>query len=153
MLSRNKYITCGVFLCFPFPLASGVRHPNALPRHAFQSLLWNLAASERIELYGREGAVEGDLVFPRNSASNTDVTLTDPGTDVLDSEAEEAAEDDEGGADEDEEAAEMSRDPEAREPKRPKRTPARLPDVHVVTKEDVEKGAFRLTDVVLPMPG
>lgn len=42
---------------------------------------------------------------------------------------------------------------ESRDAKRPKKTPSRLPEVHIVTKDDVDKGAFGLTDVVLPMPG
>ncbi|CAN0520914.1 unnamed protein product, partial [Ectocarpus sp. 12 AP-2014] len=114
--------------------------------HAFQSLLWNLAASERIKLYGRDAAVEGDLVFPRDSpaaAIEDDATLVDP---AIGAAAVDAAEEDGDGEDEGGEGQQ----PEA---KRAKTAETSLPPVHVVTKEDVEEGTFRLTDVVLPMPG
>ncbi|CAM9851642.1 unnamed protein product [Ectocarpus sp. 6 AP-2014] len=114
--------------------------------HAFQSLLWNLAASERIKLYGRDAAVEGDLVFPRDSpaaAIEDDATLVDPATGAA---AVDAAERDGDGEDEGGEGQQ----PEA---KRAKTAGSSLPPVHVVTKEDVEEGTFRVTDVVLPMPG
>ena len=37
---------------------------KSMYQHAFQSYLWNHAASERVRLYGVERAVEGDLVLP-----------------------------------------------------------------------------------------
>lgn len=43
--------------------------------------------------------------------------------------------------------------PESREAKRARKTREALPEVHVVTAEDVKQGTFELTDVVLPMPG
>lgn len=119
---------------------------DADQRHAFQSLLWNLAASERIKLYGRDAAVEGDLVFPRDSPAaviEDDATLVDP---AIGAAAVDAAEGDGDGEDEGGEGQQ----PEA---KRAKTAGTSLPPVHVVTKEDVEEGTFRLTDVVLPMPG
>ncbi|CAN0456996.1 unnamed protein product, partial [Hapterophycus canaliculatus] len=57
-------------------------------RHAFQSLLWNLAASERIRVYGRgDGAVEGDLVFSKDSAAadmEAEGVLIEPGVEIMD---------------------------------------------------------------------
>lgn len=97
-------------------------------------------------MYGREGVVEGDLVFPKDSAVSEESSVADPDADLLDAEGG-ALLSFEGEADEGEEAI------ESRDAKRPKKTPARLPEVHIVTKDDVDKGAFGLTDVVLPMPG
>lgn len=136
-------------------------------RHAFQSLLWNLAATERINVYGRgEGAVVGDLVFPKDSADadmDVDGTMIEPDVEILDADPaaaaaaggeEEAADggDGEGGTADADEGEGGGGPPE---PKRAKKggSPANLPAVHVVTKEDVEAGTFGLTDVVLPMPG
>lgn len=108
-------------------------------RHAFQSLLWNLAASERIKLYGREGVVEGDLVFPPDVAVMEEDPILIEAPASVDEIAVLGDGDQEGEG-----------DPEA---KRAKKGPPRLPPVHVVTKEDVEAGTFQLTDVILPMPG
>lgn len=123
--------------------------PNDI-RHAFQSLLWNLAASERVKLYGRDGVVEGDLVFPQDSAAvEADAVFAEPAGEI-DSAAAGALAAVDGGAAADTGDGEGEEDPEA---KRAKKGKTSLPPVHVVTKKDVEEGKFRLTDVVLPMPG
>lgn len=135
----------------PASLPASFPPPTPSFRHAFQSLVWNLAASERVKLYGWEGAVEGDLVFPKNaSASSPDAMLAEP--EVLIDAQEEAS----PGVGEDRGAGEEAAagdSLEKREVKRAKTVRAPLPEVHVVTKEDVESGVFRLSDVVLPMPG
>ncbi len=113
-------------------------------RHAFQSLLWNLAASERIKLYGRDGAVEGDLVFPKDSAAAAAAAALGDDVALAESAAVE-------GADEIEQEQEVAEEQPEAQPS--KSDPAPLPSVHVVTKEDVEQGTFGLADVVLPMPG
>ncbi|CAN0053154.1 unnamed protein product, partial [Laminaria digitata] len=118
--------------------------------HAFQSLVWNLAASERVKLYGREGAVEGDLVFPKDSSTNPDATLVEPEVHILNTQEASPGVGAGGGGGEEAGAGDSA---ENREVKRAKTVRAPLPDVHVVTKEDVEEGVFRLSDVVLPMPG
>lgn len=111
-------------------------------RHAFQSLVWNLAASERIKLYGREGVVEGDLVFPKDSAAVLDDN-DEPVLELVNTASEASA--DAKGEDAD---VGGEGEPEAKRAKT-----GGVPAVHVVTKEDVEQGTFLLTDVVLPMPG
>ena len=103
-----------------------------------------------MKLYGREGAVEGDLVFPKDSSANPDATLVEPEVQIL--ATGEALPGPGVGGDGGEEAG-VGDSAENREVKRAKTVRAPLPDVHVVTKEDVEQEAFRMSDVVLPMPG
>lgn len=56
---------------------------RAIPRsmrtmyvHAYQSFLWNHAASLRFEAYGADKVVAGDLVLPPNSSTGSDDWLT-----------------------------------------------------------------------------
>lgn len=133
-------------------------------RHAFQSLVWNLAASERIALYGREAAVVGDLVFPKDSPVDIDSTTAEPepeaadGNDATNASASASADDAE--ADAGAESAEVNgegeggdEEAEGRDAKRARKCRDALLDVHVVTQEDVDKGTFKITDVILPLPG
>jgi tRNA pseudouridine13 synthase len=39
--------------------------------HAYQSFLWNAAATHRVSAFGAGGAVAGDLVLDRTSAGGT----------------------------------------------------------------------------------
>lgn len=83
--------------------------------------------------------MEGDLVFrPNSAAGEDDAVFAEPL----------AAADEVAGTEDGDEGGEE--DPEA---KRAKTGPTSLPPVHVVTEEDVKAGTFRLTDVILPMPG
>lgn len=107
-------------------------------------MLWNLAASKRIELYGRDGVVKGDLVFPKDSAVDLDDALMEPQIEIAAADEAAVGVHGCGGGEEGVENTDA---------KRAKTTRAPLPSVHVVTKEDMEKGTFELTDVVLPMPG
>lgn len=128
-------------------------------RHAFQSLVWNLAASERVDRYGREGVVEGDLVFPKHvNVEEVESILVDPDVamgaqDQLLNSTEAAGEGGEGNEGGEGDEGDESDVANTREAKRARKTQEGLPEVHVVTQEDVKKGIFDITDVVLPMPG
>lgn len=88
-------------------------------------------------------------MFPKSSAVEVDSTLAEPvqttlaagetaSTELVGEEDVGEGEGGEGGG---------------WQAKRAKTERAPLPEVHVVTKEDVESLTFKLTDVVLPMPG
>lgn len=97
--------------------------------HAYQSYLWNSAASHRLATYGAEAAVVGDLVLPRGSKAAGGEA--GDGAAAGDATAQNAPEQEEG----DRADGEARREP------------------HVVTAEEAAAGAFSIEDVVLPMPG
>lgn len=108
---------------------------EAIPRnlrsmyvHAYQSYLWNMATSHRIEQHGAGAVIAGDLVLPPTAAAAGESTLDE---DAM----EEAAPDAEGR-----EAGGM-------------RAAGRLAAVHVVTAEEAAAGTYDVADVVLPLPG
>ncbi|KAF6264278.1 pseudouridine synthase [Scenedesmus sp. NREL 46B-D3] len=123
--------------------------------HAWQSWLWNRAASERFRKYGADKAVAGDLVLlhPQQqqqdevAAAEADVSA-EAAVDALydaeeqDSQAaaaiEAAAAGDGDGGDDAAGAASAA---------------ARLSSVHVVTEAEAAAGKFSIRDVVLPLPG
>lgn len=92
--------------------------------HAYQSLVWNFAASKRWELYGAS-VVKGDLVFDVTSGPKE---VEVPGETVDDEENIHLGE------------AEADSDG-------PRRS------VHVLTEEDVLSGRYSVSDVILPAPG
>lgn len=112
---------------------------------------WNAAASHRIETYGADRVVTGDLVLVQDDAARAAArnrgaarqqqqqqqspqqagSAGDEGAAALDATA--AADDDEAGAAE--EAAGGTN------------------EVHVVTAEEAAAGRFSIDDVVLPLPG
>ncbi|KAH8653448.1 pseudouridine synthase [Xylariales sp. PMI_506] len=92
--------------------------------HAYQSLVWNFAASRRWELFGAN-LVKGDLVFARADS------LTKP-------DVQPADEDDE------ENIHLRGADVGTEEPQQ---------RVHVLTDEDLKEGQYSIHDVVLPSPG
>ncbi|KAL1503112.1 hypothetical protein AB1Y20_011175 [Prymnesium parvum] len=111
------------------------RLPRALRMmyaHAFQSYLWNHAASERVRLHGVDGAVAGDLVLPGGAAEAAEAAAEAGGEEAAAeagweaAAAEEAAEGEVGGG-------------EAR--------------VHVVSEEEAARGAYSIDEVVLPLLG
>ncbi|XP_024545318.1 pseudouridylate synthase 7 homolog isoform X2 [Selaginella moellendorffii] len=97
--------------------------------HSYQSYLWNSAASTRIQKYGVDAVVEGDLVYCQEDeiskeAGKDDVDLEDlVDTDVL----------------EDDACMELAR-------------PSRKKVKHV-TAEDIASKKYAITDVVLPLVG
>ncbi|CAG9463675.1 unnamed protein product [Pedinophyceae sp. YPF-701] len=102
------------------------RHLRMMYMHALQSYFWNKAATHRVATFGVDGVVEGDLV-------------------VLDADAAAG-----GGGDEifDGEAAALAEPKDGQEAARKK-----LARVHVVTAEEAARGAFEMSQVVLPIPG
>ena len=98
--------------------------------HAYQSLLWNKMATERLAL-GTEGAIEGDLV------------LVDAGA------ADDGEGDDETPPDTPSEAGgtPVAATAAGSKPLRP------WPPVRHVTAQEAAAGTFSMKDVVLPIPG
>lgn len=105
---------------------------NAIPRpmrtmyvHAYQSYLWNHAASLRFEKYGAESVVVGDLVLPpKVAAANSEPPV---------------AESDQGNNEAGPGAWMTSSN--------------RIDIVRVVTQADLDARKYSVTDVVLPVPG
>jgi tRNA pseudouridine13 synthase len=92
--------------------------------HAYQSLVWNVVASKRIELYGSQ-IVEGDLVIIEDrSAPGTGLNYDEAGDEILQP------------ADHD--RAQGSRDYTQARP---------------LTKAEAESGRYNVFDVMLPLPG
>lgn len=110
--------------------------------HAWQSLVWNKAATRRVELYGAEQAVAGDLVLlPEGDGGEGEevpaAAASGAGAAGEEEEEEEAplpAGEDEAGLAAESEGGENAR-------------------VHVVTESDVKAQRYSVTDVVLPVPG
>lgn len=104
------------------------RNTKFICGHAFQSYVWNMAASERVRTLGL-GVAIGDLVF-----LSPDVELEEVGDDVMMGGSEEKV---------DEKVASIAcvTGEDINE------------SVHVVTEEDVASGRFSSTDIVLPLLG
>lgn len=103
---------------------------TALPRnlrslyiHAYQSYLFNIAASERVKRYGIDKVIPGDLVLPQHMI------------DALENGQQDEAEADTHGV------------------KRRMTSTALMSYVHVVTEEEALEGKYAVEDVVLPTPG
>ncbi|KAJ0407619.1 hypothetical protein P43SY_010160 [Pythium insidiosum] len=107
------------------------RHLRMMYTHSFQSYVWNMVASDRLDRYSTTEPVVGDLVLPVDASE--DVPLVEDATPELDDVAKE-----------DEPIPEDSS-------KKRKTLPKERPDVIVVTEEN--RSAFTIYDVVLPLPG
>ena len=105
--------------------------------HAYQSYLWNSAASHRVETFGTERAVAGDLVLPRQAAA-----AATPPTAVRSAPASQ------DGGDGDDAPAQAGEEEEEEEEGQ-----ALGAEVHVVTADEAAAGAYGMEDVVLPLPG
>ncbi|KHN31449.1 Multisubstrate pseudouridine synthase 7 [Glycine soja] len=99
--------------------------------HSYQSYLWNHAASKRVQKYGTENVVLGDLVYCKENSTGK----------VTESVGSEYAEDCSGRYDsnnEDEISGEIHEE---------------IDSVKVVDVEDLNSGYYTIDDVILPMPG
>ncbi|KAL7600373.1 hypothetical protein Lser_V15G22246 [Lactuca serriola] len=103
--------------------------------HSYQSYLWNHAASMRVQKYGNEEVVLGDLVYCNEESCNE---IKEVKVKVNDSEYEENNDSLENN-DLDEGDALPSE--------------GTCTSVKVVNKEDILSGNYTVSDVVLPLPG
>ncbi|KAG2486127.1 hypothetical protein HYH03_015221 [Edaphochlamys debaryana] len=136
-----------------FPAGAWACALLAIPRtlrmmylHAWQSGIWNAAASHRIRVYGRDRAVAGDLVLPRCGSGADADAVAEGGGDEDEDGAAAAAEAD-GAA-----GGEADGDGEGAGPA-PGSASSRLSAVVLVTEEDERSGRYSVFDVVLPLPG
>lgn len=97
--------------------------------HAYQSLVWNTAASERWKRFSRK-VIEGDLVLVDEHAAKEETNIKSEDVDIDGEAVVHPAEDD------------RAADPED------KFTRARA-----LTKEEAESGEYTIFDIVLPTPG
>uniref|UniRef100_A0A383W6L3 TRUD domain-containing protein n=1 Tax=Tetradesmus obliquus TaxID=3088 RepID=A0A383W6L3_TETOB len=117
--------------------------------HAWQSWLWNRAASERFRRYGAEQAVAGDLVLLTTEQQQQDADAEAAAAAAAGGSAAAAVDalydaEDTGTADAADEGDDVSAAASAA---------ARLASVHVVTAAEAAAGRFSIRDVVLPLPG
>ncbi|XP_071703500.1 multisubstrate pseudouridine synthase 7 isoform X3 [Rutidosis leptorrhynchoides] len=99
--------------------------------HSYQSFLWNHAASIRVQKYGTDQLVLGDLVYEESSngvkqihdSECEEITCNDPSEDDLVDEVD------------------------------THESEANITSVKVVNNEDIASGQYKFTDVVLPLPG
>jgi membrane protein involved in colicin uptake len=141
-------------------------HLQGIPRtlrsmymHAWQSWLWNRAASERYRRYGAEKAVAGDLVLltseqqqqQQQQQDEASAVAAEAGTaaaaavDALYEAAEQdgkTAADNAAGIEDEVDAASGAAS-----------AAGRLSSVHIVTEAEAATGKFSVRDVVLPLPG
>lgn len=113
---------------------------KAIPRtlrmmyvHGYQSYLWNHAASNRVQKYGADRVVVGDLVYCKEDSGKEVIsTQNECGDDI---------------SDEAENGSNLDVLPEVDVP------PERNLPVKVVDEEDLLKQKYTIEDVVLPLPG
>ncbi|CAM8925068.1 unnamed protein product [Rhodiola kirilowii] len=113
---------------------------NAVPRtlrmmyvHSYQSFLWNNAASARVQKYGIDQVVLGDLVYCKDSHTETNAEVVipcceDTNLDNVD-------------------LNDFSEVPDISFP-----IGKKIP-VKVVSAEDIASGKYTIDDIVLPLPG
>ncbi len=108
-----------------------MKNTRLIMAHAYQSYIWNQAATRRVQLHGLQ-CVVGDLV-PVNS-SGAAVAVEDAGLDATLVEAADAK------------TASSSNSFQSADKNK-------QGDIHTVTAEDVAAGRFGIHDVILPLPG
>lgn len=116
-------------------LQSIPRTLRSMYMHAWQSWVWNRAASERIRKFGADKVVAGDLVLLQSDQQRAEAAESH--SEAADSEQLLSAE----GADGLEVAAAAAS------------AASRLASVHVVNADEAAEGKYSIADVVLPLPG
>ncbi|XP_024962160.1 multisubstrate pseudouridine synthase 7 isoform X2 [Cynara cardunculus var. scolymus] len=101
--------------------------------HSYQSYLWNHAASMRVQKYGTDKVVVGDLVYCNEESSNEIKQ-------VHDSDYEDIGHNDSSENNHLDEADPLSSEGSSS-------------SVKVINDEDILSGNYTVTDVVLPLPG
>jgi tRNA(Glu) U13 pseudouridine synthase TruD len=96
--------------------------------HAWQSALWNAAASARVKHHGFDRVIAGDLVLPPAAAGAGPGGSSSGSMLAAGGEGESAGEQLSGAA-------------------------LNLASVHLVTEEEAAAGVYSIKDVVLPLPG
>lgn len=114
---------------------------KAIPRtlrmmyvHSYQSYLWNHAASTRVQKYGNDQVVLGDLVFCKGNSYEKlmDSANIEPEDEIYS------------------DSHDYSNLPEMSETALPEE---KIHSVKVVAAEDLLRGEYTIDDVVLPLPG
>lgn len=105
------------------------RHLRMMYTHSYQSYVWNVIASERLDQFSSEHPVLGDLVIPQGAVAE----------EVVDAEGVVADVDIEAHTN------------EAAPAKKRKLSPPVKPEVILITAGNVDK--YSIYDVVLPLPG
>ncbi|KAK9908622.1 hypothetical protein WJX75_000533 [Coccomyxa subellipsoidea] len=101
------------------------RNTRTMYVHAYQSRLWNAAASHRVQTFGAKKAVAGDLVLPSGS---TEASPQD-------------------------EAVEADEQQQQQQQQQPQERGRLAAEAHVVTEEEAAAARYSIDEVVLPLPG
>jgi tRNA pseudouridine13 synthase len=123
--------------------------------HAWQSWLWNRAASERYRRYGADKAVAGDLVLltSEQQQQQDEAVAAEAGTaaaEAVDALCDAAEQDGQTAAGD---AAGIEDELEDANADNSASAAGRLSRVHLVTEAEAAAGRFSIRDVVLPLPG
>ncbi|OIV95153.1 hypothetical protein TanjilG_21543 [Lupinus angustifolius] len=103
--------------------------------HSYQSYLWNHAASMRVQKYGTEQVVLGDLVYSKEIPNGKVMELVEP--ECVDDCS--ATYDNDNNNNEDEVSGDIHDEKNS--------------NVKVVTSEVLNSGCYTIDDVILPLPG
>ncbi|KAE9593623.1 putative tRNA pseudouridine(13) synthase [Lupinus albus] len=101
--------------------------------HSYQSYLWNHAASMRVQKYGTEQVVLGDLVYSKEIPSGKVMELVEPEC------VDDCSATNDNNNNEDEVSGDFHEEKNS--------------NVKVVTSEVLNSGCYTIDDVILPMPG
>ncbi|KAI3821825.1 hypothetical protein L1987_09398 [Smallanthus sonchifolius] len=135
-----RYMVAEKAICLKKSPGNYLQALKAVPRtlrmmyvHSYQSYLWNHAASMRVQKYGTDQVVLGDLVYCNEESCNEVKQVDDP-------KYEEAGCNDSSENNHLDEADVLAAE-------------GSCTLVKVINKEDLASGHYTCTDVVLPLPG